>query len=59
MMRGMTYFKCPHCGKVFKGPDMEDRATVHTAPLHCPECGTLSPKYEGIGGLLANLFKKE
>ena len=54
MQRGYTYFKCPACGKVFKGPDIELNATVETMPLPCPECGTSSPAYER--GLLLDFF---
>lgn len=39
MVRGIATFKCPKCGKVFEGPDMEWNATALTAPLPCPECG--------------------
>ena len=44
MMRGMTYFKCPKCGNVFRAPDIEDKATVATMPAPCPCCKTQSRK---------------
>ena len=59
MMRGMTYFKCPKCSNVFKGPDIEDRATVRTMLQPCPDCGAPSPKYEGIAGWLMKLLERK
>ncbi len=42
MMRGITKFRCPKCGHIFEAPDIEDNATVFTAPMPCPKCGTMS-----------------
>ena len=57
MVRGTTYFKCPHCGKVFKAPDIELNATVETMPQPCPVCGTKSPRV-GILGLIQSLIAR-
>ena len=52
MIRGTTHFKCPNCGKLFRGPDIEDKATVATMPLPCPCCGTRSPKANALDFVL-------
>lgn len=53
MYRGETTFRCPKCGKVFKGPDFEWSATTFTAPQPCPKCGTESKAIKNslTGGL--------
>ncbi len=43
MIRGTTKFKCPKCGRIFRGPDVEWNAASLSAPMPCPECGTESP----------------
>ena len=58
MVRGFTFFKCPKCGKVFKGLDIEYNATVFTQPLPCPDCGTESPNV-GLSGWMWDKFKKK
>lgn len=40
MLRGMTRFVCDNCGHKFKGFDCELWATVYTAPMKCPQCGS-------------------
>lgn len=40
MLRGTTTFRCTKCKKVFKGPDLEWRATVYSTPCECPQCGS-------------------
>lgn len=40
MFRGMTKFVCDDCGHKFKGMDCEYLATVCTAPVKCPKCGS-------------------
>lgn len=42
MIKGTKLFKCPKCGKVFRAMDIEYNATVHSNPMPCPECKTLS-----------------
>lgn len=42
MLRGFTKFRCPDCGHIFEAPDIEDSASVRTAPMPCPCCGTKS-----------------
>ena len=39
MLRGFITTKCPNCGHKFKAPDIEDNATVLSAPVKCPACG--------------------
>lgn len=40
MFRGMTEFVCNDCGHKFVGMDCEYQATVYTAPVKCPKCGS-------------------
>ena len=56
MIRGKTTFVCPGCGHVFESWDIEDNASVRTAPASCPRCGTLSPK-AGMIDRIKTLFK--
>lgn len=62
MLRGFIRITCPHCGHTFTAPDIEDNATVFSAPVNCPKCGkTFRPKSSGIGGLfelIKSLFTK-
>ena len=60
MVGGITYFKCPCCGKIFKGPDIELAATVYTQPLPCPSCGAESPSIGPLGwfGALMQKMRK-
>ena len=39
MLRGIVTIKCPACGTVFQGPDIEWQASALSAPVHCPHCG--------------------
>jgi NAD-dependent SIR2 family protein deacetylase len=57
MLRGFIKVKCPHCGSVFIAPDMEDNATVHSAPIHCPECGMDLRPDRALFNVLARLLK--
>jgi ssDNA-binding Zn-finger/Zn-ribbon topoisomerase 1 len=38
MIRGIVILKCPVCGTVFPGLDIEWQATVLSAPVSCPHC---------------------
>lgn len=40
MVRGILPFYCSECGKHFMGPDIELGASVLSAPLECPRCGS-------------------
>ena len=40
MLRGIYVYKCNQCGHKFIGADIEDRATVHSMPVHCSRCGS-------------------
>ena len=42
MLRGITLFRCPNCGHVFKAFDIEDNATARSTPMPCPRCGAKS-----------------
>lgn len=57
MLRGITTFKCDECGHTFKGPDMEWRATVFTAPLQCPTCGSWHTAPRGLFGISNPVYK--
>lgn len=57
MVRGTTYFKCPHCGKVFKAPDIEHNGTIYTMPQPCPVCGTKSSRV-GILGIIQSFLAR-
>ena len=41
MVRGTTRFKCNECGHKFTGMDMEWNTTIYTAPVRCPQCGSM------------------
>jgi len=41
MIRGKTTFKCDNCGHKFIGIDAELGATIFTAPVKCPKCGSM------------------
>lgn len=61
MLRGFIRTTCPHCGHTFTAPDIEDNATVFSAPVKCPNCGkTFRPKstsgFSGLFGLLKQFF---
>lgn len=36
----MIKFVCDDCGHKFEGMDCEYQATVYTAPVRCPQCGS-------------------
>ena len=57
MLRGFIKVKCPHCGRVFIAPDMEDNAAVHSAPIHCPWCGMVFRPDKALFSVLARLLK--
>lgn len=40
MLRGITLFKCTHCGKLFIAPDIEFMMTAFSMPQPCPKCGS-------------------
>lgn len=40
MVRGSCFFRCDNCNHRFSGPDIEFSATVLSAPLKCPKCGS-------------------
>ena len=42
MLRGKIWFRCPHCGHIFKSWDIEDSATTASIPMPCPHCGSKS-----------------
>jgi Acetyl-CoA carboxylase beta subunit len=39
MIRGKAWFRCPHCGTIYKSLDIEQGATVFSMPMPCPKCG--------------------
>jgi DNA-directed RNA polymerase subunit RPC12/RpoP len=41
MYRGQRLFICTKCGNRFWGMDIELMATVYSAPLTCPKCGSI------------------
>ncbi|WP_106625378.1 hypothetical protein [Bacteroides sp. Marseille-P3684] len=52
MLRGITQFKCTHCGKKFPGLDIEYAATFYTMPQRCPHCGSIRTRPAGWLGRL-------
>lgn len=49
MLRGIITTKCPKCGCKFKALDIEDSATVLSAPVKCPSCGhSFRPRHVGL-----------
>ncbi len=44
----MTGFKCDACGHKFVGPDMEYAATIFSAPVKCPNCGSMHTMPSGL-----------
>ena len=57
MLRGTKKFKCGQCGHVFEGPDVELNATVASAPVPCPKCGSMTKaSAPGILGWIQSLF---
>lgn len=57
MIRGVKLFYCSECGKRFLGPDIELAASIYSAPLDCPECGSHRTRPWSI--LPARLANKE
>ncbi len=43
MLRDIKKVKCHQCGHSFIALDIEDNASVLSAPIHCPECGAIYP----------------
>lgn len=41
MYRGLTTFRCSHCGNVFKSHDIEYSCTALSVPQLCPSCGSI------------------
>ena len=58
MIRGKTTFKCDNCGNEFIGIDAELAATVFTAPVKCPKCGSIRTYPPGLFGLNKMFYKK-
>ncbi len=58
MVRGKTFFKCPHCGRVFRDWDIEYCCTIYSTPMPCPDCGTKSPAANLLDLLFWGLSKK-
>ncbi len=59
MLRGFIRFYCSECGESFTGPDIEFAATVWTAPLKCPHCGSWHTRpWSILPAALANLKYK-
>ena len=50
MYRGMIKFVCDDCGHKFEGMDCEYCASVYTAPVKCPKCGSWHTMPSGING---------
>lgn len=57
MVRGEAVFKCPKCGQKFVALDIEWRATVKSAPVKCPHCGSETSKRTRIPVCLFKLFE--
>ena len=49
MLRDIKRVKCHLCGHSFIALDIEDNASVLSAPIHCPKCGAI---------YLNNVFRK-
>ena len=49
---------CPHCGKTFVAPDIEQGATVEFAPVTCPNCKQTVDLRANRAGLLKVLLKR-
>jgi len=58
MIRGKTVFKCDNCGHKFIGIDAELGATVLTAPVKCPKCGSYHTYPPSFFGLNKSIYKK-
>jgi len=41
MLRGKTTFRCTQCQNIFRDLDIEYCATVFSAPVKCPQCGSI------------------
>jgi DNA-directed RNA polymerase subunit RPC12/RpoP len=54
MLRGKTTFICTHCGHRFVGLNIEFMTTVYTAPLPCPQCGSLRTRPVSLLPTVAN-----
>ena len=46
----MIKFVCDDCGHKFEGMDCEYCASVYTAPVKCPKCGSWHTMPSGING---------
>lgn len=57
MLRGTTTFKCDNCGNTFKGLDMEWCATIFTAPVRCPKCGSMHTAPKGLFGTINPIYR--
>ena len=61
MLRGMTKFTCDNCGNKFTGMDCEWNATAFTAPVRCPECGSMHTYPSGgwlFGGTRKTFYRE-
>lgn len=41
MIRGTTIFRCTKCNNIFFSADAEYCATILSAPMPCPRCGSI------------------
>lgn len=56
MLRGTKTFKCEKCGHIFEGPDIEQNATIVSAPVRCPKCGNMTNNTPGVIDKIKNIF---
>lgn len=43
MLRDIKRVTCPQCGHNYIALDIEDNASLLSAPIHCPKCGAIYP----------------
>lgn len=60
MLRGTTKFTCDDCGNKFEGMGCEWMATVLTAPVRCPKCGSMHAYPSGglFGGMRKSSYRE-
>ncbi len=57
MFRGTCEFTCDNCGNKFVGMDCEWCATILTAPMKCPKCGSMHTCPSGNAKFYRELWK--